>query len=157
MEALGVTASVIAIATLAAQSAKAAYEVIDGLVEAPQAIANSRTLLLGTQNTLDTLNGILKTDQDNQAKSESVLQLLTLDKTLGSTRELCVKFSDTITKYTRRSTDLRFSNRDRILVNLHESQIDDFNKQLSDCQQTISLIISTIVLYVSSTVISFRY
>ncbi|KAK6860963.1 hypothetical protein PG995_004599 [Apiospora arundinis] len=149
MDPLSVTASVIAVAGLATQSAKAVYKLIDGLVEAPQTIANSKALVAGTQNSLDTLTGTLTTSQDMQARFGCVLRSINLDKTLTSTQELCDKFNTAITKYTRHSADARLSNRDRLLVNLHESQIVQFNNQISGCQRTISLVIETIILIVS--------
>ncbi|KAH7012594.1 uncharacterized protein B0I36DRAFT_378332 [Microdochium trichocladiopsis] len=150
MDPLSITASAIAVATLAAQSTKAIYQAIDGLAEAPHAIAHSKTLLAGTQTALDSLIGTLTTTQDTQARLGSVLRPLELDQTLRSTQQLCDKFGTTITKYTSRSTDARFSSRDRILVNFHESQIIRFNQELGDCQKTISLVLGTITLIVSS-------
>lgn len=147
MDPLSVTASIIAVATLAAQSTKVAYQAIDGLVEAPQAIAHSKTLLAGTQTALDGLKGTLTTRQDPQARLGSVLQALELEQALRSTQQLCETFGTTIAKYTSRSTE-RFSSRDRILVSFHESQIMRFNQQLGDCQKTLSLVIGTITLYV---------
>ncbi|KAI0191889.1 hypothetical protein F4808DRAFT_443565 [Astrocystis sublimbata] len=138
MEPLSVTASVIAVAGLVTQSAKAVYGVIDGLAEAPQAIAQSKTLLTGTQNSLDTLIRTLSTNRDVQMRFEPALQSIKLDRTLTSTRELCDKFKATLTKYTSHSTESRLSNRDRIHVQLHRSQIVQFNDELSGCQETIS-------------------
>ncbi|KAI0403998.1 hypothetical protein F4802DRAFT_269776 [Xylaria palmicola] len=149
MDPLSVTAGVIAVAGLATQSAKAAYKVIDGLVEAPQAIAHSKGLITGTQNSLDTLTGALTTNQGMQARFGTVLQSIGFDKTLTSTQELCNRFEATISKYTSHSTDSRFSNRDRWQVKLHESQIIQLNDQLSGCQRTISLITQAITLIVS--------
>ncbi|ETS78636.1 hypothetical protein PFICI_10698 [Pestalotiopsis fici W106-1] len=150
MDPLSVTASVIAVATLAAQSVQAAYQVIDGLAQVPQAIANSKIILLETQSTLDALNGTLNENLDKQAQFEPLLQMLALDRALGSTQDLCTKFGSTIAKYTRHSTELRFSNRDRILLNLHESHITNFNQQLNDCRNTLSLMIGTITLIISA-------
>lgn len=148
MEPLGATASVIAVAGLAAQSARAVYQVMDGLIEAPHAIANSKALVAGTQDSLNSLAGTLTTSPETQARFGSVLRSIDLEKTLKSTQELCDRFHTAITGYTRHSTDARFSNRDRMLVNLHEQQIAQFNNQLSGCQRTISLVIETITLYV---------
>lgn len=148
MEPLSVTASVIAVATLAAQSTKVVYQAIDSLVEAPQAIAHSKTLLAGTQTALDSLTGTLTTTQDPQARLGSVLQALELEQTLRSTQQLCEKFGATIAQYTSHSTDGRFSSRDRISVGFHKSQIDQFNQQVGDCQKTLSLVVGTITLYV---------
>ncbi|KAH7303264.1 hypothetical protein B0I35DRAFT_472337 [Stachybotrys elegans] len=149
MDSLSVTASVIAVAGLATQSAKAIYKLVDGLVEAPQAIANSKTLLAGTQSSLDTLTGALATKGDMQAGFASVLQTINLHGVLLSTQDLCDRFKTTITNYTSHSTESRFSNRDRFLVNLHESQIVQFNDQLSGCQRTITLVVGAITLIMS--------
>ncbi|KAI0970712.1 hypothetical protein F4678DRAFT_436049 [Xylaria arbuscula] len=149
MDPLSVTASVIAVAGLAMQSAKAVYKVIDGLVEAPQAIAHSKTLIAGTQNSLDTLSGTLTTNQDMQAGFGAVLQSIDLDKTLTCTQELCDRFKTTIMKCTGHSADSRFSNRDRFQLYFQEPQIARLNNQLSGCQRTISLAIETITLIVS--------
>ncbi|KAN0087266.1 hypothetical protein V8E54_000954 [Elaphomyces granulatus] len=59
MDPVSLTPSVIAFATLAMQSCKATYDLIDGLAGAPQAIANSKTLLSETQKTLDALGQTL--------------------------------------------------------------------------------------------------
>lgn len=147
MDPLSITASAIAVATLAAQSAKAAYKVIDGLKEAPHAIAHSRTLLSGTQNSLENLTETLTNSQHMQAQFGDMLQSIALDKTLHATDELCKGFSATISKYTSRSTDSKFSNRDKVSVILHESRIVKFNEELSDCQGTIHLMTGTITLY----------
>ena len=48
MDPISLAASVIAVATLAWQSTKAAYNVVDGLVEALNVIANSKQLLSQT-------------------------------------------------------------------------------------------------------------
>ncbi|KAK8120308.1 hypothetical protein PG999_004428 [Apiospora kogelbergensis] len=149
MDPLSVTASVIAVAGLATQSAKAVYKLIDGLVEAPQTIANSKALIAGTQNSLGTLTGTLTTSPNMQARFGSVLRSINIDQTLTFTQKLCDQFNTTIAKCTRHSTDSRLSNRDRLLVNLHESQIVQFNNQISGCQKTISLVIETVTLIVS--------
>lgn len=148
MDPVSVTASVIAIAGLATKSAKVVYELIDSLAEAPEAIANSKTLVTGTQNSLDTLTGTLNTNQDMQARFGTVLRDIGFDKTLTSTQNLCNEFNTAITKYTSHSTDSRFSRRDRFKLYMHESQIIKFNNQLNGCQRTISLITETITLYV---------
>jgi len=74
MDPLSLTASVIAIATLAWQSSKAVYDVVDGLMEALNAIANSKRLLSQTQNTLDTLTDTLIAGTETPGVLNSALQ-----------------------------------------------------------------------------------
>ncbi|KAI0506294.1 hypothetical protein F5B22DRAFT_454949 [Xylaria bambusicola] len=149
MDPLSITASVIAVAGLATQSAKAIYKVIDGLVEAPQAINHSKTLITGTQHALDTLTGALQTNQDMQARFGPVLQSTNLYETLASTQDLCERFNTTITMHTSHSTESRFSTRDRFQLSLKESHIVRFNAELAACQRTVSLVVESITLIVS--------
>ncbi|KAI0448496.1 hypothetical protein F5B21DRAFT_497369 [Xylaria acuta] len=59
MDPLSMTASVLAVATLALQSSKAAYDFVNGLTEAPVAVARSKTSLMETQKTLGALQQML--------------------------------------------------------------------------------------------------
>ncbi|KAK7991026.1 hypothetical protein PG990_015306 [Apiospora arundinis] len=152
MDPVSITASAIAFAGLVVTSVQAAYKAIDGLAEAPQAIVNAKTLLAGTQDSLNTLTSTLTATRDTQAKFGSVLRLIDLGKTLKSTEELCNKFKSKITEYTKHSTDSRFSNRDKITVHIHESEITRFNNQLRGCQTTISLVIETVTLIVTGSI-----
>jgi len=144
MDPLSFTASVIAVATLAWQSTKAAYDIVDGLVGAPSIIADSQRLLSQTQNTLDTLRETLGTDPGTPNVLESVLQKIKLNSTLESVQSLCSEFSETLRGCTKHSTDSKFGKRDRLIVSLHESKIARFNKQLGECQGTISLVVGSI-------------
>src|SRR5271170_6099994 len=109
MDPLSVTASVIAVATLAWASSKAAYELIDGLVDAPKAIAHSKNLLSETQNTLDSLKDALTSGSEPAGVLGSILQKIRLGVALESTRGVCNEFGETIKGFTSHSTDLRFS------------------------------------------------
>jgi hypothetical protein len=60
MDPLGVTASVIAVATAALQCAKDLYDVVDGLVDAPHSVSESKNLLSQTQTALGTLRRTLE-------------------------------------------------------------------------------------------------
>jgi len=150
MDPVSLTASVIAFSTLAVQSCKATYDLIDGLAGAPQAIANSKTLLSETQKTLDTLGQTLITGPETSSTLTSALRMIELDNTLKSTKSLCDEFSMTIAKFTRHSTESKFSKRDRFTVNFHENEINKFNEQLGGCQRTVSLVLVSINLIVSS-------
>ena len=109
MDPLSVTASTIGIATLAWQSCKAVYQLVDGLQEAPKAIAHSKKLLSETQSTLEGLNDTLKSECKTIAVLNSALQKIKFDIALSSTQGVCDKFGETIKGSTRHSTDSRFS------------------------------------------------
>jgi hypothetical protein len=146
MDPLSVTASVIAVATAALQSAKALYVVIDGFVDAPHTVSQSKSLLSQTQTTLGTLTRTLETNSASGAVG-SVLKEIELGRALESTQSLCRDFATTLTSFTSHSTDLRFSTRDRFIVQFNESKIKRLNRDLADCQRTITMVFSSITLY----------
>lgn len=145
MDPLSVTAGVIAVATAALQSAKALYDAVDGLEDAPHSISQTKGLLVLTQNTLGTLSQTLKA---NPAPGviDSALKEIQLTKALESTASFCQVFTTAIEKLTSHSTDLRFSKRDRFLVYFNESKVNRLNKDLSRCQRTILVALSSITL-----------
>ncbi|KAK4237154.1 hypothetical protein C8A03DRAFT_16260 [Achaetomium macrosporum] len=149
MDPLSVTASVIAVATAALQSAKALYDVVDGLEAAPQSVSQSTSLLSQTQTTLGTLTRTLETNSAPGAVG-SVLKEIELSKALESTKSVCQAFTAAMTRFTRHSTDSHFSKRDRFIVQFNESKIKRLNKDLADCQRTITMVLSSITLIVSS-------
>lgn len=152
MDPLSITVSVIAVATTALQSAKALYDVIDGLMDAPDSVSHSKSLLAQTQATLDTLTGTLKTSSPYGAIG-SVVKDTKLDKVLESTESLCQKFTTTLTRFTSHSTDSVFSKRDRIVVLINESKIKKLNRELADFQRTITMVSSSITMYVWSPIV----
>lgn len=150
MDPLSVTAGVIAIATFALQSSKAAYDFISGLAEAPQTIARSKAALHETQKTLGALQQMLTTASEPPNAIEAVLRTIGLDETLKTMKNLCDRFIDTIANFTSHSTAGRFSKRDRFAVIMNESKIVKFNEELGNCQRTVSMVIVSINLYVLS-------
>jgi hypothetical protein len=148
MDPLSVTASAIGIATFAWQSCKAAHDLVDGLTEAPETIAHSKKLFFETQRTLEGLKDTLTSGSEPSSILDSVLQKIKLDTALVSTKGLCDRFGKEIQTFTKHSTDLRFSKRDRLAVSFHESKINRFNQRLGECQSTISLALVSINLQV---------
>lgn len=123
---------------------------IEGLQEAPQVIAHTKFLLAGTKDSLSTLIGILRPGNSNaSAHLGSVLSDVRLQRALDSTKDLCDSFTKAISDYTTHSIGLGLSKRDRHKVNLHEGQIARFNRQLSGCQETITVAVTAVTLYVA--------
>jgi len=144
MDPLSVTASVIGITTFAWDSFKAAYELVDGLGNAPKVIAHSKKLLSETQSTLNGLKTSLTSGSAPSAVLDSILQEIRLGVALESARAVCDEFSETIRRFTNHSTDLRLSKCDRLTITFRESTINRLNQQLGKCQRTISLTLVSI-------------
>ncbi|KJZ70282.1 hypothetical protein HIM_10326 [Hirsutella minnesotensis 3608] len=138
-----------AVATAALQSARALYNVVDGLVDAPHSVSQSKSLLSQTQTTLGTLTQTLEANSASGAVG-SVLEEIELSKALEWTESLCQAFTAAMTKFAGHSTDSHFSKRDRFVVYFNESEINRLNRDLADCQRTITMVLSSITLIVSS-------
>jgi hypothetical protein len=63
---------------------------------------------------------------------------------LKSATGLCDEFAAAITSFTNHSTEGKFSRRDRVIVNFHESKINKFNRELGDCQRTMAMVLVSI-------------
>ncbi|KAM0426325.1 hypothetical protein ACHAPT_008365 [Fusarium lateritium] len=150
MEAVGATANVIAIATLAWQSSKAACDLIDGLVEAPRVIADTRRRLLDTQSTLGLLQTQLITHKEPPQILDSLLEQIRLSHSIELTRHLCDEFQDKLREYTQHSTPSNFSTRDKFVVNFHESTIRKINTELSNSHLGMTTVLASINLILSS-------
>lgn len=85
MDPLSVTASAVALATAALQSAKALHDLVDGLADAPHSVSHSKSLLSQTQTTLGTLARTLETNCAPDTV-DSVLKEIELNKVLESTK-----------------------------------------------------------------------
>lgn len=146
MDPLSVTASAVALATAALQSAKALHDLVDGLADAPHSVSHSKSLLSQTQTTLGTLARTLETNCAPDTVN-SVLKEIELNKVLESTKSICQGFTAAMTRVTSHSTDSHFSKRDRLVVYFQDSKINKLNRDLADCQTTITMVLSSITLY----------
>ncbi|KAK0710402.1 hypothetical protein B0T21DRAFT_387341 [Apiosordaria backusii] len=155
MDPLSVTASVVALATAALQSAKALYDLVDGLVDAPHSVSHSKSLLSQTQTTLGTLARTLKTNCAPDTV-DSVLKEIELNKVLESTKSICQGFTAAMTRVTSHSTDSHFSKRDRLVVYFKDTKMSKLNRDLADCQRTITMVLSSITLRTSGNIDQLR-
>lgn len=146
MDPLSVTASAVALATAALQSAKALHDLVDGLADAPHSVSHSKNLLSQTQTTLGTLARTLETNCAPDTV-DSVLKEIELNKVLESTKSICQGFTAAMTRVTSHSTDSHFSKRDRLVVYFKDTKINKLNRDLADCQRTITMVLSSITLY----------
>lgn len=147
MDPLSITASVIAVATAALQSARTLYTVIDGVKDAPSSIIYSKSLVSQAQTAIGTLTETLK---DNSAPEtiDSILKSIELRKALDCTDMFLQKFAAALRTYSSHSTESHFSRRDRFLILLNEPRIKKLNTDLAACQRTMTMVLSSITLYV---------
>jgi len=147
MDPLSLTASVIAITTAALQSVKAVNDLVGGISDAPHAVTRSRDILSQTQTTLGAFKQTLEAESASYGTGvESVLRGIQLDKALESVDSVCQEIKAAMLKFTSHSKDSRFSTRDRFTVHFNESKMERLNRDLSDSQRTITMVLSSITL-----------
>ncbi|KAI0099981.1 hypothetical protein GGR51DRAFT_534394 [Nemania sp. FL0031] len=150
MDPLSITASVIAVTSLAWKSYKAAYDLVDGLAKAPQVITQSKNSLNETQKTLNALQQILNSPAERSKELELVLRKINLNESIQSAKCLCDDFAAVVTKLTSHSVGGHFSKRDMLAVKFEDTKINNFNKDLDACQRTISMVVGSINLIITS-------
>ena len=94
------------------------------------------------QSALETLR--VNLDKQGPAASDLVLQDMRLADALKGAQQLCDRFRSKCETYTKHSKDTALSKRDRIIVNLHESDFNKFNSRLQDHRQVILLVTTSV-------------
>lgn len=142
---LSVAASLIAVVGLAWTSTQALHDAIDSWVGAPQTISNIK-------NELETLKAVLQALQrlfkDVQTPAvDSVLVDMKVRSVLQSCQDVCDDFKALVTKWTRHSTEGKFSKRDKLAVTFGGQMMAAFTQKLGLYKQTLGLVLQAATLY----------
>lgn len=145
MDPLSLTASIIAVTTLAWQSSKATCDLVGTIKDAPSVISDSKHILTETLNTLAVLKNTAESTSETHVL-DSILQTISLQGLIESTTGVCEEFNQAITAATTHSTGLELSKRDRLAVGFREAKFARLNQRLGDCQRTVSGAVVSIIL-----------
>lgn len=77
---------------------------------------------------------------------DSILNEIQLGKALESITAFCQAFTAAIARLTSHSTESGFRKRDRFLVYFNEAQMARLNRDLSGCQRTLTMALSSITM-----------
>jgi CHASE1-domain containing sensor protein len=143
-EAVGVVASVIAIAGLAYNGSKELYEAVNKYQNAPRTLSNLRTELDVVQQLLQSVKKHLA-DTTDEDLPEALRRCLQDFKPLLEGLKLgCDEFLGKLNKVTNHSTDSDMSKRGRIKLQFEEKSIEAFRYRLSSHKQSINIALGLI-------------
>lgn len=142
---VGTAASVLAVVSAAYSSARTLYELIDGLENAPKAIAEMKIEIAEVQKVLQSLEPTLK------EKPATLAPVFTAIEGAASACNVVTEdCTQTIEKYTTHSKDGSFSKRDRLTVTFRKSKLQSFGVRLNASKNTVQLAVTSATLSVLS-------
>ena len=139
-EPLSITASVIAVATLAYSSTQTLYQAIYAIHDAPEAFAHLMTDIETLHDTIHSLQQeIKKRDTDGTLSDAQNSNLREIKPTLEACRTACDAFKSKIDKIMRHSKDGQTSMRDRLKLQFQEKEIRAFQARLASYKSTLAI------------------
>lgn len=138
-EALGLAASIIAIATLAYDSSKRLFEILDGIQKAPKAISEPKTDIGALQQLLKSLSSEVEGTDDADLPDRFKKYLEELKPSLEGCTNACIQFEEKISKITSHSDEKHTSFRDSVRLQFQEKEILTFRYRLASCKATLNI------------------
>ncbi|KAF2458146.1 hypothetical protein BDY21DRAFT_371041 [Lineolata rhizophorae] len=139
-EALGITASVIAVAGLAYSSSQKLYQSLSDLHEAPETISGLKTDVGTLSDTIHSLKQKLNDEvSDDSLSDEQKANLTQIQPALKACCDACNQFQDKIKKLTSHSKDGTISRRDKAKLLFEKAKIGAFQSQLNSYKSTLAI------------------
>ncbi|OIW30131.1 hypothetical protein CONLIGDRAFT_575911 [Coniochaeta ligniaria NRRL 30616] len=146
MDPVGFTRGVDAVITAVLRSVQATKDVVDGLQNAPQTVAECGSLLHQTEITLIALQQTLEAYSEPHSAIASFIHEIEISKALYWTTSVCQQLEAAITSP---STGSGVKQRSKSLHS-NKLRIQWFERDLAHCQRTITNVLSAITLIASS-------
>jgi uncharacterized protein YoxC len=146
---LSITASVIAVATLAYSSSKKLYEFVQSIQEAPKTLKDMNSDLAALQKVLNSLIEQLTTTPVEDVSVGLKGCLEDIKPSLKGCSEACDEFNAKLAKITSHSTEDHTSKRDKIKLQFQDKEILAFKYRISSYKATLSLALEFASLYVT--------
>jgi hypothetical protein len=143
-EAVGVIASVIAIAGLAYNGSKKLYEALDKYQNAPKTLSNLRAELNIVQQLLQSVEKNLANTRDEDLAEALQRCLQDFRPSMEGLKRSCDEFLEKLKKFTNRSTDSDMSKRDLFKLQFEEKSIEAFRYRLSSHKLSINIALGLI-------------
>lgn len=149
MDWLNITASFIAVATLAYDGSRSIYDLIKGYKDASKTFEELETDIEGLNGVLLSLKGIGGTDQGASFSQTQLLCLKEVEPAMQSCSEACEAFKVKVRKLISNSTPEHSSKRDKFALQFKSNDIATFRIQLSSYKSTltIALLASSMLVY----------
>ncbi|KAK3983801.1 hypothetical protein QBC44DRAFT_278540 [Cladorrhinum sp. PSN332] len=148
---LSITAGILAVVEAACTSAKALYDLINGLKNAPKLIRDMNREILEVQGVLRAVsNNLNLEDPGKQRALASIFQDIGLGDSIDACYKVTQDFLETIKKYTAHSNNRDFDRRDRLTVTFRKSKLSGFQKRLNASKDTVQFAMTAATLLTAS-------
>ena len=145
-EAVGLAASIIAIATLAYQSSKTLYDLLDSIRNVPKTLQDLNEDLSAISQLLKSIKSAME-DSSDDSFSDGVKKCLEEVKpALTGCGKTCDEFTEKIGKIMSHSDEKHTSKRDRIKLQFEEKDILAFRYRLGSYKATLNIALSLALL-----------
>ena len=137
---LTVSASIIAVVTLAYSSSKTLFETVKGIRDAPKTFQDLCTDLAALQEVLGLLGARLESGGQGGSFSEAQVSCLEhLATPLSACSDVCSEFRLRLERLTCHSSDQHTSYRDRLKLQFKDKEITAFRYRLASYKLTLSI------------------
>jgi deoxyadenosine/deoxycytidine kinase len=137
---LSITASIIAVATLAYSSSKSLYQTISDIHDAPETFVHLKTDVETLYQTIHSLQQELeKKDTDAALSDAQKSNLREINPTLQACCSACDAFGSKISTLMRHSMDGHTSLQDRIKLQFQQKEIGVFQARLASYKSTLAI------------------
>lgn len=151
MDPLSITASVIAVATLAYNGSKTIHDLTKGYKDSSKTFEELEIDIEGLNDVLLSLRSIGGTNQGASFSQAQLLCLKEAEPALKSCSDACKSFKSKVEKLMSNSTPEHISKRDKFMLQFKSNDIATFRIQLSSYKSTltIALLVSSMLVYKS--------
>jgi hypothetical protein len=142
MDPLSITASVVGITTAALQSAQFLAKTIENVRDAPSTVTDISADLRAVETVLQKLDNAPQGDSSQTILSDHIRHAV------ENCDRACVTFQSQVEHWMRHSTEEKTFWMDRWRIGLFgQERIKTFKGQLSDCKGTLSVALSTAIMF----------
>lgn len=143
---LSISASAIAVITLAAQSCKALNDIIAGFVNAPKTLQDLRGDLGNVQHLIQSLESVVGGATRTQLSVDQRTCIAELVPAMQNCQGACDDFRAKLSKITSHSKEDQVSWIDRSRIHFNEKEIMLLKSRLGDCKETLDVALGVVTL-----------
>ncbi len=144
MDPLSITASSLGITQFAVSSIVQLHDFINNLAEANEVVQDITSHLEGVQRPLAALEELAILDPIAYTAAKADLEKTGVVEAVNNCGQACANFTDNLKRWTKHSSDAKFSLRDRFSVGIwNKEKIRTFRMQVQSCQATVQFAVTS--------------
>jgi hypothetical protein len=144
MDPLSITASTLGITQFAISSIVQLHDFINDLAEAKEVVQDIASNLEGVQRPLAALEELIISDPITYTAAKADLEKTGIVEAVNNCGQTCANFTDNLKRWTKHSSDTKFSLRDRFSVGVwNKEKIRTFRMQVQSCKATVQFAITS--------------